>query len=158
MFVVEHIKIAPYQPRSNGQAEQFVNTFKRALKIQQWVHWGIIATVIKLYRLTSNKNVPSIMIPTGIMFALKIRSVFEQLIPNKKTFKHTVQKTIKNYKFHEVGEKVFYRMYLREKYWEIGTIVKRIGRMIYLKDRKWCTKGTWIKQKINTQIKWTILQ
>ena len=32
MFVVEHIKSAPYQPRSNGQAEHFMDTFKRALK------------------------------------------------------------------------------------------------------------------------------
>ena len=32
MFEVEHITIAPYYSRSNGQAEWFMDTFKRALK------------------------------------------------------------------------------------------------------------------------------
>ena len=36
-------------------------------------------------------------------------------------------------KFYKVGRKVFYQMYQTgKKYWEIGTIVKRISQMIYL--------------------------
>ena len=31
-FQVEHISIPPYYPRSNGQAERFVDMLKRALK------------------------------------------------------------------------------------------------------------------------------
>ena len=64
------------------------------------------------------------------MFARKIRSVFDKPILNMKEVEHTVQKLEKNYK--EI-QKVFYRMYQTGKiYWKAGTIVKRIGRMIYL--------------------------
>ena len=44
------------------------------------------------------------MTPAEIMFAWKIRSVFDKLIANKEKVKHTVQKT--GNKSHEVGEKV----------------------------------------------------
>ena len=42
--------------------------------------------------------------------------------------------SIKNWnKFYEVGEKVFYQKYqTKKKYWEVGTLIQRIGRMIYL--------------------------
>ena len=71
------------------------------------------------------------MTPAKIMFAQKIRSVFDKQIPNKEKVKYTVQQS-KN-EFYEVGKKVFYQMYQTGKrYWEVGTIIKRIKRMIYL--------------------------
>ena len=44
-----------------------------------------------------------------IMFARKIRSVFDKLIPKKENVEHTVQKT--GNQFYEAGEKVFDRLY-----------------------------------------------
>ena len=73
MLIVEHVTIAPYHRRSNGQAEQFVDTFTEA-ELQQF---------LQVYQLTSNKNAHSAMTPTE-MFARKIRPVFDKLIPQRK--------------------------------------------------------------------------
>ena len=91
MFVVEHITIAPYYPRSNGQAERFVDTFKRALKTSNGGSTEpALQQFLQVYRLTPNKNMLSAMTPTKIIFARKIRSVFDKLIPNKKKVKGTL--------------------------------------------------------------------
>ena len=85
MVMVEHIIIAPYHPRSNSQVEQFVDTFKRALKKS---NGGSTETALQqflqVYWLTPNKNEPLAMTLTEIMLARKIRSVFDKMISKRK--------------------------------------------------------------------------
>ena len=105
MFVVEHIIIAPYQPRNNSQAEWFVDTFKKALKKSNSGSTdAALQQFLQVYWLTPNKNVPSATTLAEIMLAWKIRSVFDKLIPNKEKVKYMVQKS--GNKFYKVGEKV----------------------------------------------------
>ena len=70
-----------------------------------------------------------------------------------------VQKT--GNKFYKMGENVFYPMYqMGKRYWEVGIIVKRIGRMIYLVKgpkmvHKRClnqTKSRHTDEENNTQV------
>ena len=63
--------------------------------IQRWIHGGSITTVTTSIWLTPNKNALLVMTPAEIMFAQKIRPVFNKLIPNKKKVDHTVQKNWK---------------------------------------------------------------
>ena len=83
-FAVKHITIASYHPSSNGQAEHFIDTFKRALKKAKGTPTDTaIQQFLQVYRVTQNKNALSDMMPAEVVFARKIRSVFDKLIPKK---------------------------------------------------------------------------
>ena len=70
--------------RSNGQAERFVDTLKRALKkaIETPTKKAL---QLQVYRITANKSAPSTLSPAESMFARRIRSVFDKRIPSKKS-------------------------------------------------------------------------
>ncbi|XP_014777996.1 uncharacterized protein K02A2.6-like [Octopus bimaculoides] len=110
MFAVEHLTIAPYHPRSNGQVELFVDTFKRALRKS---NKEIIAEValqqfLRVYQLTPNPNTPADMSPAELMFARKIKSVFNKLLPGKKRKIAMDKKIVKMYLLgHIKTEKVW---------------------------------------------------
>ena len=74
-FSVEHI-IAPYHPRNNGQAENFVDTFKRVLRKAR--DTPTIEQFLQVYRVTPYKNSTSAMLPAEVMFARKTKSLLEQ--------------------------------------------------------------------------------
>ena len=70
------------------------------------------------------------MASADVMFARKIWSVFDKLIPQKPKPGYSNEITNKHC---EVVEKVIYCMYQNNKTWlEIGTIEKTIGNMVYL--------------------------
>ena len=72
-----------YHSRSNGQAERFVNTLKRALRKNQGMDTDerSIQKFLEVYRFTPNLNTDSGLSPAELMFARKIRSVFNRLLP-----------------------------------------------------------------------------
>ena len=64
------------------------------------------------------------------MYAKKIRSVFDRLLPNRKK---NYMKIKTNYKLYKEGDKVFFRKYQTGKcFWEDGIVTRRIGRVIYI--------------------------
>ena len=129
-FQVEHIRIPPYHPRSNGQAERFVNTLKRALKKAIGTPTKkALQLFLQVYRITPNKSAPSTLSPAESMFARRIRSVFDKLIPSKKS--HIPAILFPRWKFNQ-NDKVFYKNYKNNMTtWEPGIIKERIGNMIY---------------------------
>ena len=145
LFVVEHITIAPYHPRSNNVAKRFVDTLKRALKKSNgWSTEAALQQFLPVYRITVNKDAPIAITPTGIMFMRKIIPVFDKLISNKKKVEHKVKKVWKWILW--CGWKGFLPNV--KGYWEAEIIVKWIGWMIYLvKGLKMVLKGAWIKKK-----------
>ncbi|XP_014771646.1 uncharacterized protein K02A2.6-like [Octopus bimaculoides] len=80
MFTLEHKTIALYHPRLNGRAEQFMDTFKRALKKANKV---IIQQFLRVYRVTLNPNAPEGSSPAELMLTRKVKSVFNKLLPVK---------------------------------------------------------------------------
>ena len=124
-FVVEHVSIAPFAPRSNGLAERFYETFKSALKKAKGTSTDTaIQHFLQVYRITPNKNAPSDIMPVEVMFVRKIRSVFDKLIPQKQRSRYSNKVMNKHY---EVGEKVIYRLYQNKKktYRKMGIIEKK---------------------------------
>ena len=134
-FQIEHIRIPPYDPRSNGLADRFVDTLKRALnKAIRTPTKKALPLFLQVYRTTPNKSAPSTLSPAEIIFARRIRSVFDKLIPSKKS--HTLAITVPRQKFN-TNEKLFYKNYKNNTTtWEPGTIKERIENMIYTEQVK----------------------
>lgn len=87
---IEHVTTPLYHTRSNGQAEKFVDTFKQALTKNQGVDTEktAIQKFLAVYRITPNANNTAKSSPAELMFARKIRSIFDRLLPCPKKKMH----------------------------------------------------------------------
>ena len=116
---IEHLTIAIYHPRSNGLAERFVDTFKRALKKNQGTDTDekSLEKFLSVYRITLNPNTNAGLSPAELMFARKIRSVFDRILPN--TTKTTPTRKNLSTKFYKPGDKIFFLNYRTGKrFWK----------------------------------------
>lgn len=126
-----HMTTPVYHPRSNGLAEKFVDTFKRALKknLTTDTDEQCIQTFLAIYRVTPNPNNNVNSSPAELMFARKIRSVFDRLLPEKKK---VFKKENLNTKCFSPGENVYFKNFQNGRnQWVEGIIKKRIGSMVY---------------------------
>ena len=129
-FQINHLTTPTYHPRSNGQAERFVDTLKRALKKAKGTpSERALQQFLQVYRITPNESAPSKMSPAELMFVRKIRPVFDKLLPKQvRPPTSTIPK-----KAYLPGEKVFFQVQRNNTTsWEQGKIQKRIGQMVYL--------------------------
>ena len=86
-LAIEHITTPMYNPQSNREAKRFVNTFKRALKKAKGFDTKEknIQTFLMVCRIMPNQNIKGNLLPAEIMYARKIRSAFDRLLPNRRT-------------------------------------------------------------------------
>ena len=76
------------------------------------------------------------MSPAELMFARKIRSVFNRLLPKKKRSYQNRMKQ-ENMKYFRPGDKVFLKRYKNGKeFWQDGVITQRVGKMLYMVKSK----------------------
>ena len=97
-------------------AERFMDTLKKTLKKAKDTPSGkALPQFLQVYRITPSENTPSQMSPAEVMFARKIRSVFDKLLPKKvKPAKTTVPK-----KKYMPGEKILFQIHKDNKtFWE----------------------------------------
>ena len=102
---IKHLTTPRYHPRSNGQAERFVDTLKRALKKASGTPTDkALQQFLQVYRITPNPNTPLAVSPTETMFTRKIRSVFDKLLPKHNKLR---KPTLAPNKRFNPGEKIF---------------------------------------------------
>ena len=83
-YQIKQITIPQDHPRSNGQAESFVDMLKRVFKKDHGSLTGkSLQQFLQVYRITANPNTPEARSPAEAMFGRKIRSVFEKLLPKQ---------------------------------------------------------------------------
>ena len=130
-FQIKHITTPPNHPRSNGLAERFVDTLKRALKKASGTHSEkALQQFLQVYRITPNPNTPDTTSPAETMFARKIRPVFEKLLPKQASLGRTTTVPTKRY---NPGDKVFFKAYSNNtSFWELGTIDERVVNTTYI--------------------------
>ncbi|XP_061892151.1 uncharacterized protein K02A2.6-like [Entelurus aequoreus] len=136
---VQHIRSAPFHPATNGLAERFVQTMKKALKTSQ--EQGSFHQ--RLHRfLLSNRNTPHAttkVSPASLMFKRNLRTNFDFLKPTtvKDIVQHQQEKQIQQ-RMQKAKERVFSpdepvlaRNYSTGPRWVPATIVKRSGPVSY---------------------------
>ena len=90
IFQIKHITTPQYHPRSNSQAEHFVDMLKRALKKASGTPTDkALQQFLQVYRITPNPNTPLAVSPAETMFARKIRSIFNKLLLKQNKLRKT---------------------------------------------------------------------
>lgn len=140
---IEHLRTSPFHPQSNGQAERFVDTFKRSInKLQGEGNLDEnLETFLKMYRTAPNDNCPSKKSPAEIMLGRKIRTVFDLLKPVNKS--EATRNTKMEEQFNrkhgaksrnfDVKEKVYVQIHKNSNWrWEEGVIKEKVGSVNYV--------------------------
>ncbi|XP_065091133.1 uncharacterized protein K02A2.6-like [Ochlerotatus camptorhynchus] len=82
---IDHVTTAPFHRQSNGQAERFVDTFKRAIKKLDERRSSTdeaLDTFLLAYQSTPNQSAPEGLSPSEIMFGRRLRTCLELLSPS----------------------------------------------------------------------------
>ena len=79
---IDHVTMAVYHPRLNGQVEKFMDTFKKALRKNQGMDTNerSIQKFLAVYRMTPNPNTSSGLSSAELMFARKILCVQQVVV------------------------------------------------------------------------------
>ena len=128
---IKHILVAPYHPRSNGQAEQFVQTFKQFFKAEGKASASLkskLARFLFSYRTTPNSTTAE------LFFSRRLRTRLDLLRPDlgrKTASKQSEQKMqhdmhVKERNF-EVGESVLVENFRGQPKWLKATVTEKTG-------------------------------
>ena len=133
---VKHMTSAPHSPTSNGQAERAVQTAKNSLLKMKGPLEERIAKFLMTYRNTTSSTTG--MCPAELMLGRKLRTALDTLKP-KSSVEMAKEKTSKAGKpdlsqnqNYEAGACVWIRDFRAKKKWVPGSVVKRLGEMMYL--------------------------
>ena len=98
LLSINHLRSAPYHPRSNGLEERFIDVFKRAIKKANRIEaeYMELQEFLSIYRITPNPNSYANMTPAEL-FARKIRSVLDKLISSRKVNEKKISTSNKTY-------------------------------------------------------------
>ncbi|CAH8614326.1 unnamed protein product [Dicrocoelium dendriticum] len=140
---VQHVRSPPFHPQSNGQAERFVDTFKRAL--QKSKGEGRIEEVVDrflfLYRSTPNPQAPDGVSPAQVMMNRKLRMPFDAIRPgsessvgerNRRMEQEFNRRHGAKKRSFTLGQKVLVRDY-RDGHakWTPGRVISKRGNVMY---------------------------
>lgn len=133
---VKHIKSSPYHPSTNGAAERFIRTLKRALKCGHDLHKDL-NTFLMSYRISphATTNTP----PCELFLKRTIRTRLDMIRPDLGSAisdKQSAQKALhdvhsKGRDFF-IGQRVLARNYREGPRWISGTIAEIKGPLTYL--------------------------
>lgn len=138
-----HKFTAPYHPQSNGLAERFVDTLKRALKKLEGTGTSNqnLQTFLKCYRSTPNSNAPQNKTPSELFIGRKLRTNLDLLRKRDQYEMHRNEKMEQQFnnrhsakeRNYKCGDKVYVKIYkLNKTFWYPGVIIKTIGNVNYV--------------------------
>lgn len=134
-----HRTIAPYHPSSNGQAERFVQTVKKALTSMTEergdIHYKIDRLLTQLRKAPNSTGLSSYQ----LMFGRDIRTNLNVL--SEKSVSRTYSRNAKRTFF--IGQRVQVRAYNNKEKWRLGTVVAQKGGVMY--DVKMDFGPTWCR-------------
>ncbi|XP_049301309.1 uncharacterized protein K02A2.6-like [Anopheles funestus] len=127
---IEHIRTPPFHPQSNGQAERFVDTFKRALRkirVGTATLQESLDLFLQTYRSTPNPVLDQ-RTPAEIMLGRRSRTIHHLLRPPAAS----EATTSNNFRTWQPGDLIYAKMFRMNSWsWAPGRIVRRVGHVIY---------------------------
>ena len=134
---IRHVTSAPFHPRTNGQADRFVQLFKNAIKADNQdltLNQNLNAFLCK-YRITphmTTNETPSMLLDGKIIRTrLDILKQNTRDVVNTKQHQMMGSKMDSTVKQYENGEPVLVRDYRNNQKWEEGLIHSRTGPVSY---------------------------
>nr|XP_049464993.1 uncharacterized protein K02A2.6-like [Anopheles coluzzii] len=128
---IQHITTPPFHPQSNGQAERFVDTLKRALRKIQTGDMSIdeaLDTFLQSYRTTPNPALEGNETPGELMVKFPVRTHLDLLRPP------TVIERETNivYGGFMPGDAVLTKVYGRNSWrWISAEVISKLGNVMY---------------------------
>ena len=137
---IKHILCVPYHPASNGLAERFVQTFKRAMKAGEKVGSSLNHSLTRfLLRDRSTPHSTTNVAPSELFLKCNLRTLFDLLKPGIETRVLSKQADQKGY--HDKRAKPHYfspnqpvmvqDFCLNTDKWIPGTVVESLGSITY---------------------------
>ena len=158
---IKHTLVAPYHPRSNGQAERFVQTFKQLFKaegsdsIKQ-----SLARCLFSYRTTPNSTTGQT--PAELFLNRRLRTRLDLMRPDlgRKVFdKQSDQKArhdkVSREREFALGEQVLVQNFRGKPRWLNGTVAEQTGPVSYkvlVDDQLWKRHVDQMHQQLGSQI------
>ena len=136
---IKHILSAPYHPASNGLAERFIQTLKRALKASDKSRRSIyhrLAEFLFEYRATPHSTTG--VSPAELFLKRKLRTRFDLMHPDPK--KQVISKQASQKLHHDThvkaraftpGTRVLARLYVGSDKWIPGIVIQQLGPVTY---------------------------
>ncbi|CAH8633242.1 unnamed protein product [Schistosoma bovis] len=131
-LAIKHLRSPPYHPQSNGQAERFVDTFKRALAKTkgEGTPADALQNFLYVYRTTPNETLPERKSPAEILMGRSLKTIHSLMHPRNAPT--PVRTKFEKQSTYEVGCPVFARDYRpTHSPWTEARVVKRVGRVMY---------------------------
>ena len=134
---IRHVLVAPYHPRSNGEAERFVKTFKLAFRAMK----GEDLSKRLDQFLFSYRNTPHTTTgysPAQLLLGRRLRSKLDLLVPRVESTVEAAQLGQK--KYHDVkakartfdaGQSVWAQNYRPGEKWLPGVVMEKVGPVSY---------------------------
>ncbi|XP_053698915.1 uncharacterized protein K02A2.6-like [Sabethes cyaneus] len=147
---IEHVRTAPFHPQSNGQAERFVDTFKRTVKKIQEGRGDIeeaLDIFLLTYRSTPNRSLPESKSPSKVMFGRQIRTCLELLRPPPVRKPEPKAIPDKQPRCFSKSDLVYAKVYTRNCWkWAPGVVCQRLGDVMY---NVWIENHRMLRSHIN---------
>ena len=133
---IQHTQSAPYHPSTNGEAERFVQTFKKNMKCRQANSSNISSCISKFllsYRTTAHAATG--LSPSILLMGRRIRNKLDLVHPNYHSHQETrgwkQLESLGNVKQYDTSSQVLVRSYNTPNKWSLGEITQRLGNMHY---------------------------
>ena len=130
---IVHFRVAPHHPASNGEAERFVQTFKRAMSKTSGADEDSLNRALYSFLLAYRRapHTTTGQSPSDVIFGRPIRTRLDLLRPDLYAKLQAQRPPEPDVNKFQAGDRVWVRNYSGPEKWKAGEIVRPLGSATY---------------------------